>query len=142
MPQDIDIFDKEYKLKNKISMKKVFFLLALVPLFLFSCSDDDDEEVYIIVNQYEQALFGSWTQDNSDAQEVSHIQFLDDLTGLAWTTVDGVAGPNSNFAWGADATTITTLIGEVATIGVYTLQDGILTITANGETITYALDGQ
>ncbi|MCD8210964.1 MAG: hypothetical protein LUC37_05415, partial [Prevotella sp.] len=98
---------------------------------MFSCSDDDDE-VYIIVNQYEQDLLGSWTQDNSDTQEVSHIQFLNDLTGLAWTTIDGVAGPNTNFVWDADATTITTLAGEVTTIGVYTLQDGILTITANG----------
>ncbi len=94
------------------------------------------------MNQYEQVLLGSWTQEDSETQEVSHIQFLDDLTGLAWTTIDGVAGPNTNFVWDADATTITALTGEETTIGIYTLQDGILTITANDKTITYIMDGQ
>lgn len=51
-------------------MKRILFILAMLPMIMFtfsSCSDDDDNK--------EEALIGTWVEDTDYEYEVLHVQF-------------------------------------------------------------------
>ncbi len=125
-------------------MKPILFIVALVPFFLWSCSDDDDEIIVTSsLNNYEAALVGTWMDQDGLKydDEVIHIQFLEDRTGIEYFTYYGVIGTGDNdiyyFTWSATSNTITVTLDGVTETMSYSLSDNTLTITSNGRSMVY-----
>lgn len=65
-------------------MKKILFLMAILPMMLFTaCSSDDDS------NDYESRLVGLWVEDTESTVEVFNLELKADHTGLFWATDNG-----------------------------------------------------
>lgn len=103
-------------------MKKVLFLMAMLPMMLLSaCSDDDDN------NDYENALTGSWIEDTDSDFEVLHLIFKADKTGTMYATDNGEVNENGKraIAWSATQNQITIIDKK----------------SGDSETLTYVLSG-
>ncbi len=104
---------------------------------LLSCSDDDDKDSSSL-NTYEASLVGNWVEDSDYIQELFHIQLSSNKQGSSWATNNGIAfGDVSYFTWSATASTITQNVNGVIETANYTLSGNKLSITFEGETITY-----
>lgn len=116
-------------------MKKILFLLAMLPMFVFTACSDDDETL----NQYESLLVGHWVEDTSIQYEVFNIEIKADKTGYQYVTNYGVVDDGKEaFTWSADESTITITIKGVGTSRVkYALTDDILIVYDDSDFIRY-----
>lgn len=66
-------------------MKKTLFLMAMLPIMLFTaCSSDDDD------NNYESHLIGDWVEDTESTVEVFNLELKANHSGYFWATDDGI----------------------------------------------------
>ncbi len=118
-------------------MRKVILMLAMMlPMFVMSsCSDDEDNSFYM------EQLSGIWVEyDNTLGYEVFHIELRPDGTGEQWAEDYGVVDEygKQSFTWSAGESTITvTIEGEGTLTMNYRLEDGMLVLTYEDETIRY-----
>ena len=85
-------------------MKKILFLMAMLPMILLtSCSSDDDD------NNYEKALVGSWIESTDSEYEVFHLELKADKTGIRYATDKGEINEQgkSSLTWSATQNQIT-----------------------------------
>ena len=66
-------------------MRKILFLMALLPMLLFtSCSSNDDS------NDYESRLVGMWVENTESNVEVLNLEIKANHSGYFWATDNGV----------------------------------------------------
>lgn len=84
------------KLNSILIMKKVLFLLALLPLFaLIGCSSDDENN-----SKPEQELIGSWVEvTKNEFEEKRHLTFRADMTGNIYISVGERIDWERDFTW-------------------------------------------
>lgn len=93
-------------------MKKVLFLLAMLPMFVFTaCSSDDDIEGPIIKS----SLIGSWSTGVEDIHK--YIEFESDGTGFYAIYNGANMGQNYLFSYEVDEKTISIKITYSETKG-------------------------
>ncbi len=103
-------------------MKKILFLMAILPMMLFTaCSNDDNE------NDYESQLVGTWIEDTESTIEVFHLELKSDKTGIRYATDDGEINEQmkSSFVWSATKNEITVIDKK----------------TGDSDNLTYVLNG-
>lgn len=117
-------------------MKKILFLMAMLPMMLFTaCSSDDDD------NNYETQLIGKWVEDTDFEYEVLHVEFKSDKSGFQWATdKDGEIDKYGKeyFVWSATDSKITIILekGGSDTVN-YIIKGDKLYISSDDETIIY-----
>lgn len=115
-------------------MKKILFVLALLPLFtLVGCSSDDDDNP-----KPEQRLVGNWievTEYASDEQR--HLTLRADMTGHIYISVGEQIDWDKDLTWEATQNTITlTYVGGGSESASYKFLDEN-TLTMKDGRITY-----
>jgi len=104
-------------------MRKVLFLLAILPMLLFTaCSSSDDDN-----NNYESQLIGSWVEDTESTIEVLHFELKSDHTGTFWATDNGEIDSQGkkSLVWSAADTKFTvTCTGEETETSNYQIVNG------------------
>lgn len=91
-------------------MKKILFLMAMLPIVLFTACSSDDEN-----NDYENRLVGIWVEDTELTFEVFNLELKSDHSGYFWATDDGVIDEfgKQKLKWSATENTFTsTFEGE------------------------------
>ena len=117
-------------------MKKILFLLAMLPMLMFTaCSSDDDENF-----GNDSALIGTWVEETNRTMEVFHKQFNADGTGYHWATDNGVIDSygKTKITWKTSGKSLyITFPEEGKTKHTYNVNGDKLTTVYDGETIVY-----
>lgn len=116
-------------------MKKILFILAFLPMILFSaCSSSDDD------NDVASSYVGTWVEKTNGTLEVFHYQFNSNGTGYHWATDNGVIDKQGKISitWTASGSNMKINYGsnDIAEF-VCSFNKGELTMVYDGETITY-----
>lgn len=117
-------------------MKKILFVLAFLPMILFSaCSSSDDDD-----NDVASSYVGTWVEKTNVTLEVFHYQFNSNGTGFHWATDNGIIDKHgkSPITWAVSGSkmTINYSASDIAEF-VCSFNNGELTMVYDGETITY-----
>lgn len=91
-------------------MKKILFLLAILPMIVFTACSDDDKDL----NEYETQLVGTWQEVTEYAREVFNVEFKSDKTGYQWAENNGEIDRDGKeyFIWSATKDKISITLDE------------------------------
>ncbi|MGL5957954.1 MAG: hypothetical protein ACRCZZ_05110 [Phocaeicola sp.] len=115
-------------------MKKILFLLAILPMILMSCSKDKDKDEE---NLYNKALIGSWIEDTDDMSEAFCLDIKADRTGSQWMEKSGVPDEIESLTWSATQNEITITVGADSETTEYKIESDKLHLTGRGGTLVY-----
>ena len=117
-------------------MKKLILMLAMVlPMVFVSCSDEEDDSVYM------ERICGVWEEyGNTLGYEVFHLELKPDGTGNRWAEDYGEIDEQGKtpFSWSANESelVVTTEDGDIQRMS-YELDGDRLSVSFEGETIVY-----
>lgn len=118
-------------------MKKILFLLAILPMIVFTACSDDDKDL----NEYETQLVGTWQEVTEYAREVFNVEFKSDKTGYQWAENNGEIDRDGKeyFIWSATKDKISITLDENGSASFsYAIKGSKLYISSGDETIIYA----
>ncbi|MBD9145003.1 MAG: hypothetical protein EGP81_05525 [Bacteroides clarus] len=119
------------------NMKKILFLLAILPMIVFTACSDDDKDL----NEYETQLVGTWQEVTEYAREVFNVEFKSDKTGYQWAENNGEIDRDGKeyFIWSATKDKISITLDENGSASFsYAIKGSKLYISSEDETIIYA----
>lgn len=116
-------------------MKQILFLMAMLPMILFTACSSDDE-----TNDYESQLVGKWVEDTNSTQEVLNIELNNNKTGFQWRTNNGEIDKygKESFVWNATGSEVTIILDKGGSMALkYIIKGDKLYISSGDETIIY-----